>query len=122
MRRFRLIGLGIVGGIVAAAALFVPAFAMFLRLSPDCKPQQIDGQCGLASFVDALYAAGVSCVLGVVAAFLLSKYLSKPAGSSPFSLTHVWNSGILKSLCGVASAVLLVCVFSPGAEIVRLRL
>ena len=79
MRRFRLIGLGIIGGIVATGVIFVPAFAMFLRLSPDCTPQQIDGQCGLASFMDALYAGGLSCALGAIAAFFLSKHLlSRP--------------------------------------------
>jgi len=46
-------------GIVAGAVLFVPVFAVFLRLSPDCTPQQIDGQCGFASFMDALYAAAL---------------------------------------------------------------
>ncbi len=75
MRRLRLIGLGIVGGAVVAILVFFPALSMFLHLSPDCTPHQVDGQCGLATFMDTLYAGGVSGVVGVVTAFLVSKYL-----------------------------------------------
>ena len=66
---------GIAGGLVAAILAFRPLFYVFLRSYPDCALNQVDGQCGLASFLDALYAAGVAAFLWLVVGILLSRYL-----------------------------------------------
>ena len=66
---------GTAGGLVAAVLVFRPLFHAFLRSYPDCAPNQVDGQCGLASFMDALYAAGVAVFLWLVVGILLSRYL-----------------------------------------------
>jgi len=66
---------GIAGGLVAAILAFRPLFYVFLQSYPDCAPNQVDGQCGLASFMDALYAAGVAALLWLVVGILLSRYL-----------------------------------------------
>jgi hypothetical protein len=66
---------GTAGGFVAAVLAFFPLFYAFLRSYPDCAPNQVDGQCGLASFMDALYAAGVAALLWLVLGIFLSLYL-----------------------------------------------
>lgn len=75
MRRFWLVLAGFGGGFVTAIAAYIPLFQMFLQMYPDCGPNSHDGQCGLASFLDAIYAASVAAVLWLIVAILLSRYL-----------------------------------------------
>ena len=75
MQKVWRIFVGIAGGLVAAILAFRPLFYAFLRNYPDCAPNQVDGQCGLASFMDALYAAGVAALLWLVVGILLSWFL-----------------------------------------------
>jgi hypothetical protein len=82
MRRFWLIFAGIVSAFLAAIAALRPLYYIFLQNYPDCAANQKDGQCGLASFMDLLYAVGVAAVLWVVVAIVFSRYLLKRFGSS----------------------------------------
>jgi hypothetical protein len=82
MRRFWLIFAGIVSGFVVAIAALRPLYYAFLQKYPDCAPNQQDGQCGLASFMDLLYAAGVAIVLWLVVAIFLSRHLMRRFGVS----------------------------------------
>jgi hypothetical protein len=52
MRRVWLILMGTAAGLLAAIATFSPVYYVVLNNYPDCAPNQRDGQCGLASFMD----------------------------------------------------------------------
>ena len=80
MRRFWCIIVGVVSGLVVAIAIFKPFYSLFLQAYPDCVPGQIDGQCGLASFMDLLYAAGCSFVVWLIVGFLTSYDLLRRVG------------------------------------------
>jgi hypothetical protein len=83
MRRLSLILAGILGGLVLAAMAIRPLYFLFLKEYPDCAPNQQDGQCGLASFMDLLYAVGVAGILWVLSAILLSLYLVRRFAPRP---------------------------------------
>jgi hypothetical protein len=59
-----------------------PSLLCLLQNFPDCAPNQQDGQCGLASFMDLLYAAGFVTVLWIAVAIFLSRYLLKRFGGN----------------------------------------
>ena len=81
MYRFLLLLGGIAGGLLVAIAAYFPLFHIFVRMYPDCAPNQIDGQCGLATFMDALYAVGVASLVWLVVAIVLSRHVLRRLGS-----------------------------------------
>ena len=72
MQRIGLILAGVVGGAAVALVAFLPLFSFFLWRYPDCAPNQADGQCGLGTFMDILYAGATSAVLFLIVAIALS--------------------------------------------------
>ena len=72
MRRLWCILTGVGSGLVVAIPVFKPLYFLFRQAYPDCAPGQIDGQCGLASFMDLLYAAGCAFVISMIVGFLTS--------------------------------------------------
>jgi hypothetical protein len=75
MRKVLNIAAGVVGGALIAVGAFFPLFQFWKLLYPDCAPHQSDGQCGLATFLAVLNAAGCALVVWLIAAILLSWYL-----------------------------------------------
>ena len=51
-----IITISICAGLLVAIASFLLAFGVLRAVVPDCAPGTIDGQCGLASFVDMIVA------------------------------------------------------------------
>jgi hypothetical protein len=75
MRKAPYIMAGIVGGALIGVPAFFPMFHYWKLVYPDCASNQVDGQCGLATFIAFLNAAGGAIVVWGIAAFLLSWYL-----------------------------------------------
>jgi ABC-type branched-subunit amino acid transport system permease subunit len=66
---------GVLGGAPVALAAFLGLDHIFKAAIPDCAPSQVDGQCGLATFLQLLYSFAGALVVWPVAAFLLSLFL-----------------------------------------------
>ncbi|MGA2808471.1 MAG: hypothetical protein ABSE87_10075 [Terracidiphilus sp.] len=66
---------GVLGGTLPAAATFVVLNHIFKTTIPECAPNQIDGQCGLATFLQLLYSFAGALAVWPVAAFFLSLIL-----------------------------------------------
>jgi hypothetical protein len=49
---------------LGALLSYLPFRTFFRTLMPDCAPQQIDGQCGLATAFDDLFAVIAAIILG----------------------------------------------------------
>lgn len=64
-------------GIVVCSVLVALAFVASGRLA-DCKPGQIDGQCGLSTFLGMLYGAAAGfAILTIGTALILWKVLAR---------------------------------------------
>jgi hypothetical protein len=75
MRKALNIAAGIGGGTLVAIGVFFALDLLFKAAIPECAPNQIDGQCGLGTFLQLLYSAAGALVAWPIAASLLSWYL-----------------------------------------------
>ena len=74
LRRIRSVALILAFGLVCGAIMFIPFYLS--GKAGDCKPHDIDGQCGLSTFVGFLYGAiagAASGIWGIVVAALRLK-------------------------------------------------
>lgn len=65
--------------LIIGAASFYPWLRVWLLLIPDCAPHQQDGQCGLATFLDAAVAIPSAIVTGVIAGVTFFRRKTRPA-------------------------------------------
>jgi hypothetical protein len=72
MRKALCVFAGVLGGALVALGAFVVLMHFFQGVYPDCAPNQADGQCGLATFMDSLYAAGGALIVWPIVALLFS--------------------------------------------------
>jgi hypothetical protein len=75
MRKTLNIVMGIAGGALVAIVTFIVLDYFFKGVIPDCAPNQIDGQCGLATFLQEIYSGAGAIVVWPIVAFFLSRYL-----------------------------------------------
>ena len=66
---------GVLGGTLLAVATFLALNHIFKTTIPECAPNQINGQCCLATFLQLLYSFAGALVVWAVSAFLLSLFL-----------------------------------------------
>jgi hypothetical protein len=69
------IALGTGFGAVVAIFAFAILDQYFKATMPDCTPGQIDGQCGLATFLQVIYSLAGALLAWPIAAVLFSRYL-----------------------------------------------
>lgn len=55
---------------LGASAAYLPIRAFFRTILPDCAPQQVDGQCGMATGFADLFSRIVSVLVAIVIAFI----------------------------------------------------
>jgi hypothetical protein len=71
--------LGIAGGAIVAVIAFLILDQVFKATMPDCSPGQIDGQCGLATFLQEIYSLAGALAAWLLSSFLLSSFLLRRA-------------------------------------------
>jgi hypothetical protein len=69
------IALGTGCGAVVAIFAFAILDRYFKATMPDCAPGQIDGQCGLATFLQVIYSLAGALLAWPIAAVLFARYL-----------------------------------------------
>lgn len=84
----------ILTGLAIGVASFFLALKFFLIIVPDCAPNQIDGQCGLATFLDMIAAFSVSVGIWLVSSIFLAWYWlrKKRKASNPSTITTKQSS------------------------------
>jgi hypothetical protein len=63
------------GGALAGFASFFVLNAYCKRTMPGCAPGQIDGQCGLATFMQVIYSAFGALIAWLIATSVITWYL-----------------------------------------------
>lgn len=64
-------------GVVVAALTYYPWFHLWMAVQPDCSPGQHDGQCGLTTFINAIFAIPCAGVTGILAAIWIYKLVMR---------------------------------------------
>src|SRR5579885_1476360 len=66
-----LVALSAIGAALFVAALsFVCLLPVFMHHYPDCRPGNVDGQCGLGTFIAVVYALAISLAIWIFASLV----------------------------------------------------